>query len=511
MLYALTAAQMRAVEERTVAETGLDLAELMERAGSAVAADAAAGAPAGRIVVVAGKGNNGGDGWVAARELQASGRDVLVVTLADPGSLAEPASRAASSAIEVGVSWMQPSSDEELVNALDGAALIVDALFGFGFRGPAREPYARAITAVNDADAAVLAVDVPSGVEADTGRVTDAAVRADMTVTFTAPKIGLVSFPGAGYAGEVRVADIGVPARFVDEAGDVELWDSADQLDVFPFAEPDANKGSRGRLLVVAGSRGMTGSVALAASAALRTGAGYVTLACADSLIETLACKLTPVVLRPLPERSPGELAEEAADAVLELTVGYDAVVLGPGLTTREAPSAVARRLVRELTVPLLVDADALNALAAAGEAGALMARTAPTVLTPHPGEMARLLGTGVADVQADRLAAAARLSSERTVCVLKGASTVVSGQGRRLVVTSGNAGMATLGTGDVLSGMIGALLAQGLSPFDAGALGAHLHGAAGDAAAAELTETCVTAEDVLGHIPSAVGALLGW
>jgi NAD(P)H-hydrate epimerase len=511
MLYALNVDEMRTAEERAVAEGGPTPATLMERAGAAVATDAAAGVPAGRIAVVCGKGNNGGDGWVAAREMLIAGRDAFVLTLVDPAELGSPAKEAAQAAIAAGVPWNRPDSDAELVRGLTEAVLVVDAIFGFGFRGPVREPYARAIAAINDAHAAVLSVDVPSGVEADTGTVTGDAVRADVTLTFSAPKVGLVQYPGAAFSGEVRVADIGVPREIIDEVGGVELLDQDDYLDLFPFTPADAHKGSRGRVLVVAGSRGMTGAAALAAEAALKAGAGYVLLACPDSLVETLACKLTSVVIRPLPESERGVLAARSAEEVLRLAEGYDAVVLGPGLTTAEGPAAVSRRLVAELVAPLVVDADALNALAAAGGAQeVLAARRSPTVVTPHPGELARLLGVDTGEIQSDRLAYAARLASAAVTCVLKGAGTVVAGEGRRLINMSGNAGMATAGSGDVLAGVLGALLAKGMTPFEAAALGAYLHGRAGDHAARALTEECVTATDILGAIPDAVGELLG-
>ncbi|HEY3318603.1 MAG TPA: NAD(P)H-hydrate dehydratase [Coriobacteriia bacterium] len=507
MLYALTAEEMRAAEERAAA-AGLSIAALMERAGTAVAADAAAGAPVGTIVVACGKGNNGGDGWVAARELHAAGRDVRVLALAAPGELASPAREAAEAAISLGVGWTRPDSDAVLVEALAGASLIVDAVFGFGFHPPAREPYARALEAIDDAEAAVLAVDMPSGVDPDTGAVSGPAVHADVTLTFTAPKIGLVVYPGAEYAGEVRVADIGVPRQAVDEVGRVELLDDEDFLELFPFTRPDAHKNSRGRLLVVAGSRGMTGAAAMAADAALRLGVGYVTLACADSLVETLAAKLTPVVIRPLPEAVPGVLAPHAAEEVFRLAAGADCVLAGPGLTAAEGPSAVARRLVAELAMPLVVDADALNAFA--GDPEPLRARTAATILTPHPGELSRLLGVPAEEIQSDRLAFGARLAGESVACVLKGARTVITGEGRQSIETAGNSGMATAGSGDVLAGMLGALLAKGLSPYDAATLGVHLHARAGDLAAVALTPECVTATDILRSVPDAVAELLG-
>jgi ADP-dependent NAD(P)H-hydrate dehydratase / NAD(P)H-hydrate epimerase len=505
MLYALRAAEMRAAEARA-ADSGLTIAALMERAGSAVAVEAAAGAPAGRIVVVAGKGNNGGDGWVAARELHSAGRDVLVLSLVSPGDLASPAREAAAGALAAGVPH-SACEGNDLAPALEGVALVVDAVFGFGFHGPAREPYLSAIRAINASEAAVLAVDMPSGVDSDTGAVAGDAVVADVTLTFSAPKVGLVLYPGAEYAGEVRVADIGVPLESIEDAGRVELLDPEDFLDLFPPTPPDAHKGSRGRLLVVAGSRGMTGAAAMAAEAAQRLGAGFVTLACPDSLVETLAAKLTTIVIRPLPESAPGVLARSAADEVLALAEHADAVVIGPGLSAADGPRGVSRAVVERCALPLVIDADALGAFAQ--DAAGLTSRRAPTVLTPHPGELSRLLGVSAEEIQRDRLAFGARLATDDVTCVLKGARTVVTGEGRQAIETAGNQGMATAGSGDVLSGMIGALLAKRLSAFEAAALGVHLHARAGDLAALRRTPECVIATDILGCIPAAVRELL--
>ncbi len=509
MIFALTSRQAAEVEERAVASGELTIASLMDRAGAALGREAAAIAPSGRIVVVVGKGNNGGDGWVAARELHDAGREVEVLSLVAPDELAGVAEGAARHAIEASVPWRHMTSIPELTRELADAALVIDAVFGFGFRGPARDPFASVLAVLDETNAPVLAADVPSGVDADTGAVDGDAVHASVTLTFTAPKTGLLQYPGAAYAGELHVADIGVPREGVEAVATVEVPDRGDYLGLFPFARPDDHKGSRGRVLVVGGSTGMTGACVLAASAALRMGAGYVRLAVPASLLDVVACKLTCVVFTPLPETHDCTLAAAGADTVLELAAGYDAVVLGPGLSTHEETAGAARRLVRELDLPLVVDADALNAIA--GDAApALGERRAATLLTPHPGELGRLLGMRTSEVQADRLSAGACLAHGPVACMLKGARTIVSGEGRQIVNLSGNAGMATAGSGDVLAGLAGALMAQGLSALEAGVLGAYLHGRAGDAAATKLTETCVTAQDVLGYLPRAVRELLG-
>jgi hydroxyethylthiazole kinase-like uncharacterized protein yjeF len=509
MLYALTSEQARAAEDRAVASGAVTLASLMERAGGVVAGEALRMVAGGTIVVVAGRGNNGGDGWVAARDLAAAGRAVELLSVAHPDTLGEPAASAARGAIAAGVAWRPLASVSDLGRILAESSLVIDAVFGVGFHAPAEAQYASLLAEIAAIDTPVLSIDMPSGVNADTGAADASAVRAAVTVTFSAPKAGLLLYPGADHAGEVYVADIGIAedhVRAVAKAGALPRDEFAKLL---PLPDPRDHKNSRGRVLVVAGSPGMTGAAALAASGALRMGAGFVRLGVPASLVGVMSVKLTPVVVHALSETANGTLASAAVDQVLKLAETCDAVVLGPGLTTASQTAKAARRLVRESPVPMVVDADALNALAGSVER-VLAARTAPTVLTPHPGELGSLLGITSSEVQSDRLASGARLATDRVAVVLKGARTIVSGEGRQYITMTGNAGMATAGTGDVLAGMIGALLAQGLSPLQAGSLAAYVHGRAGDFAAFELTETCITAEDVLAHLPDAVRELVG-
>lgn len=508
MRYALTAEAMRGVEDRAVAEEGLTLGGLMEHAGRSVAEHAARLAPEGAVRVVAGTGNNGGDGWVAARELWVAGREVAVIAPSEPSApLAAEAFRAA---VDAGVPWTVPAEAFDLARALEGAALVVDALFGFGFHGAATGREAAAVIAADDADAPVLSVDVPSGVDASTGAVEGPAVHAAVTLTFTAPKTGLLIHPGAQHAGEVVVADIGIPRALADAASGVELWDLGDLRAALPLPAPDAHKASLGRVLVVAGSTDYPGAAVLAARGALRSGAGYVVLAAPAAVRPVLQSHLTAEIVTALPDTPDGSLAAAARDAVLAMSARFDAVVLGPGLGRHAATADVVVSLVERLTLPLVLDADALNALAAADVPSLLGARRAPTVLTPHPAEAARLLGVSTGIVQSDRLVHAESLAGDGRACLLKGARSAVAGTGRRSLVLPGNPGMATAGTGDVLAGMTGTLLAQGLPPYEAATLAAHLHALAGDAAAAALTETCMTAEDLLDHLPSAMKEVLG-
>jgi hydroxyethylthiazole kinase-like uncharacterized protein yjeF len=508
MQYALDAARMRAAERKAVAQGGVTLAVLMERAGAALASEVSKRVPAGRIAVVAGKGNNGGDGWVAARHLRAAGREVLVVALAAPETLSGEAAAAARDAVAAGVSWESVGRPSELPALLSNVAVIVDAIFGVGFSGVVREPYTSAIDAIDAAEAFVVSADIPSGVDSDTGAVHGPAVHAEVTVTFAVPKPGLLIHPGAAHAGEIVVADIGLQLQAVDTLGSLEIWDRGDYRACLPIPAPDAHKGVRGSVLLVAGSRLYAGSAVLAAAGAMRMGAGYVFAAVPASVAPVMQAALPHVIAVGLAETVEGTIAEGSVDRIIRLASEVDAVVLGPGLTSHAEATEIVRRLIETLPGPLVLDADGLNAFADLGPA-AIMARTGATVVTPHPGELARLLDVTVQEVQADRLGSARRFQGGALACVLKGAGTIVASGGRAVVTRAGNPGMATAGAGDVLSGMIGTLLAQGVGPLEAGALGAYIHARAGDLAAVELTEICLTAKDLPAFVPPAVRELI--
>jgi NAD(P)H-hydrate epimerase len=384
--------------------------------------------------------------------------------------------------------------------------VIVDAVFGFGFHGPVRGVPADVIAAMAVSDAFVVAADVPSGVDADTGAATGVVVRADVTVTFSACKPGLLIYPGAAYAGEVVVADIGVPDATLAVPGALELPSAADLRQLLPWPQPEDHKGSRGRVALVVGSRAYAGAAVLSAQGALRMGAGYVIAVVPECIADVVRVSLPGVLVRAVPCSAEGTLG--SVDAVMDAVRDADAVVAGPGLTTAPEVGDVVRALVSRVSVPVVLDADGLNILA--GEPSAIEGRTAPTVLTPHPGEAGRLLGSSSAQVQGDRIAAALALSASGATCLLKGPRSVVAGAGRSAIVLSGNAGLARAGSGDVLSGMIGTLLAQGVRAFDAAVLGAFLHGKAAEYGTERLTETCFTAADVVHFLPDAVRELQG-
>ena len=455
----LTADETRAAE---AAYAG-SLDALMERAGTVVAEVVLRDFP-GRVTVVCGGGNNGGDGKVAARVLRAAGRDVHVV---------------------------------DGVGDLGAPDVIVDALLGIGLKDAPREDAARMIDLINAAGRPVVAVDVPSGVNASTGEVPGAAVNATVTVTFGAAKVGLAITPGRRHAGSVRVAPIGLrPA-----AHEHRLVPAAALMDV-PGKTRDATKYSAGSVLVVGGSRGLTGAPMLAALAAFRADAGYVAVAAPESALPVLEAGLLEAVKRPLPEDGTGKLLPRSLDGILEAAERADAVAIGPGLGRSDGTVELVRLLLEQLDKPLVLDADALWELEP-------FARSAPTVLTPHSGELSRLLAMDARELDAHRLDAVSRAASRfGSVVLLKGSGTLVAApRSGVLVCDYGTPVLATAGSGDVLTGIVAAFLAKGLEPQRAAAAAAVAHGVA-----AELVEPArgVVASDLLPALRLALAGH-GW
>ena len=505
MFRVLTAAQSRSLEELAVSRAGVSLSSLMEAAGAALADTVVQRAPEGEVLVVAGPGNNGGDGWVAARLLHQRGRAVSVASLRPPGMLTGEVAVAADSAARQGVAWKLVSTP---LGIPDSTVCIVDAILGIGATGDLKPEVAAWVAAINGSGLSVISADIPTGIHSDTGAVLGSAVRADVTVTFTAIKRGLVTLPGAEYVGDLILADVGVAPELTQVAGTPEIWTAEEYAQLVPRLAADAHKNSRGRVLVVGGSSAYPGAAILAARGAARAGAGYVTLAVPEAIVPIAQAHLVSIPVIGLPCGRGGALLSAALDRVLRLARDFDAVVLGPGMTLADGAVVTARGLVERLPIPLVVDADAINALVDAR--GLIEARSAPTVLTPHPGELARLLGVPTADIQRDRIFFSAELTGQERAVVLKGAGTVTSCGDRQVINTSGTPALATAGTGDVLAGVVGALLAQGLPPLEAGVLGAYVHGRAGEAAASALTPLCVTADDVVEYLPVAFGEVLG-
>jgi NAD(P)H-hydrate epimerase len=510
----LTAEEMRLADRRTIDEVGLPGPVLMENAGAAVARVVEERFPgARRVVVLCGRGNNGGDGFVVARRLGARAETFLlgerdgVSGDARTHLLACERSGGRVTVVESPAAWAAARA------RVEEADLVVDAVLGTGGRSEPAGLAAEAIAAIVrrfDAGAPVVAVDLPSGLPSDGGAVVWPAARATVTVTFAAPKRGHVLPPACHHVGDLVVADIGISADSLAAASpSLFLLEDADAALAFPLRRREAHKGDFGHVLVVAGSVGKTGAAVLAAGGALRAGAGLVTVATPEPCLAVVAAARPEVMAEPLPATASGGLHEAALARLVDLAGERDAVVLGPGIGQDPGTRELVRAFVRACPVPLVVDADGLNALAAAaGEGGALDAlrRNGSVVLTPHPGEMARLVGRPTIEVQRDRPAAAAALARETgAIVVLKGERTLVAEpSGRAAVAGTGNPGMATGGTGDVLAGVVGSLLARHGALLSATA-GAFVHGRAGDIAARQKGEEGLTAGDVVDALPAAI------
>ncbi len=495
------AARMRAVDAWAIEEQGVPSLELMERAGEGLAGVVSSVAPDGAIAVVCGKGNNGGDGLVAARVLREQGREVVVFLLSDPTEL-----RGDAAVNLEGLPGAAPVAFAP--EALGGASVLVDALLGTGFEGAPREPVAGAIEALNSHGAPVVAADVPSGVDASTGVVAGVAVRAAATATFHAAKPGLWIFPGKAHAGAVRVIPIGIPAGApAEQEVDVGLIGPG-AVAAIPRREAQSTKFSSGAVLVAGGSRGLTGAPSMAAEAATRAGAGYVTACIPASLNLVFEIRLLEAMTVPLPDDADGALRPESAEIVLERARRVDALVLGPGIGRGDGALEFARRTAAEASVPLVLDADGLNAHA--GRLDVLAGRTAPTVLTPHAGELGRLLGIESSAVEAERLRRAREAADTAgSLVILKGDDTLVAEPGGRVAVNPGaTPALATAGTGDVLSGTIGAMLAHRLEPFHAACAAVWAHAEAGRIAARDQgAPEGVVAGDVIAALPRALAA----
>ncbi len=508
-----TAAEMRRIDARAIGEYGLPGVALMENAGGAVARKVMeiVGEPADKkVCIFAGRGNNGGDGFVAARHLAGRGARVKVFLL---GAAAVGGDAGVNLAIllKMGAEVFEVAGERDCDKAAVAAAVadcLVDALLGTGFRGEADGDLAALINIINAAGKPVVAVDIPTGIDADSGQARGLAVSATHTVTFGLPKPGLLFQPGAAHAGLVTVADIGLPAALLEDAAIRQNAVTAGLVRrLLPLREPWAHKGANGRVALVAGSTGLTGAAALAALAAVRAGAGLVTLGVAAGLSAIMAVKLTEVMTRPLPEGASGVVGLAAVTDVVALAESADVLAVGPGLGRAEDTGAAVREIVRHVRCPLVLDADGLNALAGHGEV--LQQAAVPAVLTPHPGELARLTGKAPAAINADRLAAARDAAeSLGAVVVLKGPGTVVAfPDGEAFINSTGNAALATGGTGDVLTGVIAALIAQGLTSREAAVAGVFLHGLAGELAARGGL-IGMAAGDLLPALPAAIASL---
>ncbi len=510
----VTAEQMREMDRLTIQKYNVPSLTLMERAGEAVAEaivqNFAASARRG-VLVVAGKGNNGGDGFVVARLLKRKRIPCEVALLARRDEISPDAAHNLRAYLKLKGKVTEVAADRlDLLTALlEGKGLIVDAILGTGIKSEVRGLLGDAITMINAAGAPIVAIDIPSGLDTDRGVPLGVAAQAEMTVALGFAKVGEVIYPGATYVGELVVADIGIEASAVAEvAPKTELIDRETIRWLVPRREPDTHKGTYGHVLALAGSRGKTGAAILACRAAMRSGAGLVTLAAPSSLNAIFAGALIEVMTEPLGENSAGEIEPLGDVDWRRLLERKSALLFGPGIGVSAATRNHLRWLLRNLDMPWVIDADGLNNLALDIER--LRRAKTPPVLTPHPGEMARLAGKSNAEINADRAAVARAFAAEhRCYLVLKGARTVIATpDGRVSINPTGNPGMASGGMGDALAGILAALLGQGLTAENAMKLGVYLHGFVGDRIAAARGPIGLIASDIIDGLPEGLRAL---
>jgi ADP-dependent NAD(P)H-hydrate dehydratase / NAD(P)H-hydrate epimerase len=511
----LTAAEMQAIDKYSIEECGIPGVILMENAGRGAVDCLKRLFPdlgAKRVIVFAGKGNNGGDGFVMARHLLNMGTDVSVLLLGKTSELKADAKLNAEIAHNIGVeiNEVDITNFKSFDHRLRHSDLIIDAIFGTGLTKPASGFFEEVFGRINQLQKFVVSVDIPSGVDSDSGQLIGPHVKANLTLALALLKRSHVTFPAAGMMGDIEVVDISLPQKAVDaqplavqmvEPGDIAAW--------FKKRPSDAHKGDFGHVLVIAGSLGKGGAAGLTALAALRAGCGLVTLGIPESCQKALEFHPLEVMTVPLPETANGTLAVEAKDLIVEQLQGKSALAIGPGISTDPETVQLLREVLPTIQIPMVLDADAVNCLALDG--GLELLKNSEVVLTPHPKEMSRISGLSTQEIQANRIETASRFAQENSVhLVLKGARTILAfADGSVFINPTGNPGMATAGSGDVLTGIIAGLIAQGLEVRQAVIAGTYLHGLAGDIFAEKSAEASLIAGDLLNGIPESLSRVL--
>jgi len=528
----VTAEEMRSIDGEAIEIYGIPGAVLMERAGLAVTSKIKEIFGRRKIIVLSGSGNNGGDGLVVARTLYNEGWDVKVFLTSKLDDMKDDALLQYKIAVRFGVD-IQPIK-EFLIHQSSVTTrhtLIVDALLGTGLSKNVTGLLSKVISLINKSNVPVVSIDIPSGISSDSGQVMGDAVRADYTVTFGLPKRGHLLYPGAEYSGKLYIEDIGFPKELLEsEKFNLELLMKNEVSSLIPERRNYSHKGDYGHVLIVAGSRGKTGAALMAAKACLRSGAGLVTIGVPDSLSEIVQSRVTEEMTLILPDKGDGTLSVKASDMINDfLNEKADVLAIGPGIGVSADTQKIIKNMIKNSTKPMVIDADGVNSIK--GEREVFKKARAPVILTPHPGEMARLLsqksetnpsappftkeGQGgitvrVNDIEKDRINTAMSFAKETgTYLVLKGVPTIIAGSdGKAFINSTGNPGMATGGTGDVLTGMIAGFLSQGMKPVQASILGVYTHGLAGDIAASEKGEHPLIATDIIDKIPAAFYSL---
>ena len=485
---------------------------LMENAGRGVVEclEAELGNLRGRTVaIVCGPGNNGGDGFVCHRYLTELGARPVCILLSQVDRLKGDALTNAQRLLDSGVIVHEVSDPALLSSLLDGAEVVIDAIFGTGLSKPAQGVFADAIAQINQSGSYVVSVDVPSGVDADNGRLLEPAVRADLTVTMALHKCGHLLFPGAGCTGKLSIVDIGIPEEVLNRNAKTLLIDREYVRSVIPKRPKEGHKGTFGSCLLVCGSPRFSGAACLAGQATVRSGCGLVRLAVPSSIAGVVGSCVLDAVKLPMTETRDHTLSYEILPKLLEHAEVSNAVAIGPGLTTEPGTSRLVLSFLKKLERPVVIDADAINILA--GHVDVLGELRSPAILTPHPGELSRLAGMKPDEINADRVEVPRELARKwNVVLVLKGAPTVVAEPSGKVYLNStGNSGLGSGGTGDVLTGLMAGILAQGVKPVDAAIAAVFLHGLAADIAARELTEYCLCASDLIRFLPEAFKSVI--
>ena len=508
----VTASEMQAMDRRTIEDFGIPGLVLMENAGrdaTRLLLEQWPEITKKSVGVIAGRGNNGGDGFVMARYLKQKGIHVRVYLLADSNKVRGDALANLKLLKPLNVPLIEIPDEESFLKTkseMDGLDIWVDAILGTGLKSEVKGYFKTVIKYINGLNKPVFAVDLPSGLNSDTGQLCGACIRAAATATFAFAKTGHMVYPGADYTGKLEIVDIGIPPHIVAAVGPRQFLITTQLVRSYlPPRQADAHKGSTGHLLVIAGSTGKTGAASMTAMSALRAGAGLVTLGVAASLNAVLEGQMLEAMTAPLPESQSGVLGESALNSIRQELPGKRCLAIGPGLGQATETKELIRKIILESEIPLVVDADGINNLA--GRVKNLIDAKSPIILTPHPGEMARLLEMEVFEVQQNRIKCAQQFAVNFSVhVVLKGARTVIAHpDGRVFINSTGNAGMATGGMGDVLTGVIAGLIVQGLSPEAACHAGAYLHGAAADCLAENIGPYGYLAGDVMNSIPGEI------
>ena len=515
-MYLVTAAEMREMDQKTIETFGIPGRVLMENAGRGATQFFLKEFPAltqKRVAVIAGRGNNGGDGFVIARYLYQKGINITVFLLAEKKTVRGDAEANLKLLTPMGIPLIE-IPDQNTFSAhktlLLHQDIWVDAILGTGLQSDVKDFFKYVIDFINDSNKPIFAVDIPSGLNSDTGQPCGACIRANATATFGFAKTGHIIHPGAELTGILDIVDIGIPPHIAEAVGPKQFLLTRELIrSSFEPRSPDAHKGDTGHLLVVAGSPGKTGAAAMTALSAMRAGAGLVTLAVPKSLNSVLETQVLEVMTYPLPETVDGVLEESSFDAIMELLAEKKCLAIGPGIGTADETVNLVHRAIQESTVPVVIDADGLNSLA--GHIQILKKLKTPAVLTPHPGEMARLLNIPASQIQKDRVSVARDFARKFKVhLVLKGAKTVIAHpDGSVYINPTGNPGMASGGMGDVLTGIIAGLIVQGFSTESAARAGVYIHGAAADVLEKAMGPFGFLASDVMAAIPGQLKGIL--